>query len=183
MTIYVRIDPQNKVAETFTPPEGVPIADCFHPDLQWVDVTGISPQPEPGDLATENNGTWTFTTPTPPEAPPPTAQQLLAEKLAAGITLTSTGTPALNATYALDDVSTAQIFQIGLYANQFGVFPSGGTTQAYPDIAGTPHDFGIAAFIAFLRAVAPLVSALETQAGVMAQGGTPSWPPQTATIP
>jgi hypothetical protein len=117
-----------------------------------------------------------------PPVPPPTPDQVLAEKLAAGIALTSTGTPALNATYALDDVSTGQIFQIGLYANQFAVFPSGGTTQPYPDIGGVPHSFGIAAFVAFLRAVAPLVSALQTQTAVLAHGGTPSWPTQTATI-
>lgn len=115
-------------------------------------------------------------------SPPLTVDQVLAEKIAAGIAITSTGTPALNATYALDPTSTAQIYQIGVYANQFGVFPSGNATQAYPDKDGVPHTFTIAEFVAFLRAVAPLVSALETQAGIMAQGGTPTWPAQTATI-
>jgi len=181
--IYAHIVAGAVYEPPYSPPEGVPIGDCFHPELLWVDVTAISPLPEPGDLATESGGVWSFAKPAPPATPPPTASQLLAEKIAAGITLTSTETPALNATYALDDVSTAEIYRIGLYANQFSVFPSGSTTQAYPDKDGTPHSFGVAAFIAFLRQVAPLVSALQTQAAAMEHGDTPSWPPQTASIP
>lgn len=118
--------------------------------------------------------------------PGPTAEQQsqaeLATRIAAGITITSTNLPAVNGTYALDSVSTAQIFQIGLYADRFGVFPSGGPTQMYPDIAGAPHSFTVAMFVAFLRAVAQLDSALQTQAGVMANGGTPAWPSQTVAI-
>jgi hypothetical protein len=151
-------------------------------------------------VATETAGVWSFATaegapiataPTtlqPYTIPAPTvplAQQaatLLAAALAAGLELTSTGTPTLNATYAMDPVSTAQIFQIGLYASQFGDFPSGGATQPYPDVTGAQHVFSVAQFIAFLKVVAPLVSALETQAGIMAQGGTPVWSSQAATI-
>lgn len=122
---------------------------------------------------------------TPPVIAPTLAEQaatLLAQKLAGGLALTSTGTPSLSGTYALDATSTAQIFQIGLYASQFGTFPSGGATQPYPDTSGTPHVFSVAEFIAFLRAVAPLVSGLTTQAGIMAQGGVPAWPSQAAEI-
>lgn len=109
------------------------------------------------------------------------ASVTLAEKIAQGIAITSTGNPALDATYALDSVSTAQVYQIGLFASQFDTFP-GGATQPYPDATGVPHVFTVAQFVAFLRVVAPLVSALTTQAQVMAHGGTPSWPAQTATI-
>jgi hypothetical protein len=115
-------------------------------------------------------------------APLPTADQELDTKLANGLALTSTGTPALNGTYALDETSAGQIYQIGLYASQIGTFPSGGTTQAYPDITGTPHTFTIAEFVAFLQAVAALISAMNNQAAIMAHGGTPVWPAQTATI-
>lgn len=110
------------------------------------------------------------------------AAALLAQKLAEGLALTSTGAPALNGTYALDATSTAQIFQIGLYASQFATFPSGSASQPYPDTSGAPHVFSVAEFIAFLKAVAPLVSGLTTQAGIMAQGGVPNWPSQSATI-
>jgi hypothetical protein len=118
--------------------------------------------------------------------PPPSQQQLaavaLAEKILDGIGVASVSTPSINATYALDQISTAQIFQIGMYANQFAFFPSGGTTQMYPDILGIPHAFSVPLFIAFLQAVAPLVSDMNTQAGIMASGGTPVWPTQAATI-
>lgn len=110
-----------------------------------------------------------------------TAATALSQKIAAGIALTCIGNPTLNATYALDTVSTAQIFQLGLYASQFGAFP-GGAVQPYPDATGAPHVFTVAQFVAFLRAVAPLVSALSTQAQIVAHGGAPSWPSQNATI-
>jgi hypothetical protein len=120
--------------------------------------------------------------PVPAKSLPAQASVALTARIAAGIAITSTGTPALNATYALDEVSAGQIYQIGLYANQFAVFPSGAVTQAYPDINGLPHTFTVAQFVAFLRAVAPLVSAINTQAQVMAHGGTPAWPSQSAVI-
>jgi hypothetical protein len=117
-----------------------------------------------------------------PPPPTPTSHDILAEKIAAGIGITCTSNPSLDAVYALDDLSAAQIFQLGLYASQFGVFP-GGATQAYPDITGVPHTFTVAQFVAFLRVVAPLISALTTQAAVMSHGGNPAWPSQSATIP
>lgn len=116
---------------------------------------------------------------------PPTPAQLaataLADHLAAGIALTCTGNSALDATYALDEVSAAQIYQLGLFASQFATFP-GGPAQPYPDATGVPHVFDVAQFVAFLRVVAPLVSALNTQAQVMAHGGQPVWPAQSAVI-
>lgn len=146
----------------------------------WVDITAVSPQPVAGWTAVEADGTWTFAAPTPTLAQQ--AATALSAALAAGIAITSTSLPAVNATYALDAVSTAQIFQIGTYAHSFGVFPNGGTTLAYPDSAGVPMTFTLAVFVAFLQAVAPLVDAIQTQAGIMANGGTASWPSQTATI-
>lgn len=104
----------------------------------------------------------------------------LAARTAVGITVT--GNAGLAGVYSLDGISTAQIFQIGLYAGQFGKFPGGGATQAYPDASSVPHVFSLAQFATFLQAVAALVSALTTQAGVMAAGGTPSWPSQTTAI-
>jgi hypothetical protein len=154
------------------------------PALVWTtDISAVTPAPQVGWTASETGSAWTFAAPV---VPPPTNEQLAATELAAktaeGIAITSASLPAVNATYALDTVSTAQIFQIGLYASQFGVFPSGGTNQEYPDATGVPHSFTVPVFVAFLRAVAPLVSALETQAGILAQGGTPTWPTQTAAI-
>lgn len=117
------------------------------------------------------------------QSPQQAANDLLQSKLQTGIALTCTATAAVSGTYALDDISTRQIYQIGLFASQFNTFPSGGVTQPYPDATGNPHTFTIAQFVAFLQVVAPLVSNLTTQAQIMAQGGPPTWPAQTGTIP
>jgi hypothetical protein len=179
MITFARIQDGIVAEALFTPPDGVPIADCFAPGLFWVDVTGVAPTPEPGWTATEAGGGWSFAAPVIPPPSPPTADEVLATRIAAGISIT--GNAGLVATYALDPVSTAEIFQLGLYASQFDSFP-GGATQAYPDATGIPHTFTVAQFVAFLRAVAPLVSALTTQASIMAHGGTAVWPQQTANI-
>lgn len=119
---------------------------------------------------------------TPPIPLSQQAQILLATKILDGIAIVSASLPDVSATYALDGTSTAQIFQIGSFTNSFGEFPSGDIHQPYPDIVGVPHVFDVPVFIAFLRAVASLISNMQTQAGIMANGGTPSWPQQSASI-
>jgi hypothetical protein len=119
---------------------------------------------------------------TPPPNLQSQAQTELSIRLQNGVAITSISLPTVNATYALDNNSTAQIFQIGTFCNSFGTFPSGGPTQNYPDINGVMHEFNVPVFISFLKAVAALVSNMQTQAGIMANGGVPSWPVQTATI-
>lgn len=44
---YARIE-NGIVAELVDVPEGVDISDLYHPDLQFVDVSGVAPQPEDG---------------------------------------------------------------------------------------------------------------------------------------
>jgi hypothetical protein len=131
---------------------------------------------------------WVINGGVPMPAPPPAvsmaeqASVALTTRLAAGIAITSAGLPSATGTYALDLTSTAQVFQIGSFAGQWGMFPSGLTTQLYPDITGITHVFDLPTFIAFFLAVARVDSALNTQAGVMANGGSPSWPSQTVGI-
>lgn len=60
--IYAHIQ-DGAVFELFTPPEGVAITDCFHPGMTWVDVTSVSPEPQPG---WSYNGT-AFAPPSAPE--------------------------------------------------------------------------------------------------------------------
>ncbi len=187
MPRYVRYD---HTATSPTPVLGWYDTDAFHepsmlpPAADLLEVTDAQWAAWTGNFATSwevSNGQLVPATPPPPTHAEQSAD-LLAAKLASGIAITSVSLPAVNGTYALDSVSVSQIYQIGLYASQFGTFPSGDMTQSYPDIASAQHVFSVPVFIAFLRAVAPLVSTLETQAGVMAQGGTPTWPAQTATI-
>ena len=147
-------------------------------DAQWATLAGT--------VQTANqwmiSGGVMIAAPVPPPDPVLASQAALAQRIALGIGITSDSTPAVNATYALDSVSVGQIFQIGLYASQFGVFPSGQATQEYPDSNSEFHTFPVPVFVGFLKAVASLTSALNMQQALMAQGGDPAWPPQIADI-
>jgi len=180
--IYVRIL-NGLVAELFTPPEGVAIDDCFAPGLVWNDITGVSPQPEPGWIATEAGGGWTYTAPPAPVIPPEqVAATELASRVTAGIAITSTGTPSLDCTMALDAVTMDQIKSVASdFQNGFGL-PGDLPTFTYPDINGQPRTFTGAQLVALYRAQRNLLFVLNSQAAVMAHGGPPSWPNQTANI-
>ena len=112
-----------------------------------------------------------------------TAQGTFNTAIGAGLAITSTGTPALNATYALDATSQAQLYQIAIYAQTFGVFPNGQSTMAYPDATGAPHTFNPTQIANLLKAVAPYVSSLNTTLATIEAGGSASWPTPSATIP
>lgn len=110
------------------------------------------------------------------------AQATFDTAMASGLAITSTGTPALNATYALDSTSQAQVFQIGTYAQSFSEFTNGTTSMSYPDITGTPHTFTVTAFVALFQAIARYVTAAQTTLETIQAGGSASWPAATATI-
>jgi hypothetical protein len=75
MPTYARIE-DGIVAELYTPPTEVaatPLPELFHADLRWIDVSAVSPQPEPR---------WTYDGAVdgavfapPPLPPPPTLQR------------------------------------------------------------------------------------------------------------
>lgn len=123
--MHARID-NGVVKELFTPPDGFSIGDCFHEDLIWADVTGVSPPPEPGWTASQNGPNWTFAPP-PPPAPPTLAQQA-ASLLAAGLTIASTGTPAIDGVYACDPATRATIAEVVAGINAGDGFPGDGPT-------------------------------------------------------
>lgn len=47
MATYARIGADKLVAELFSPPPGVPIEDCFVPELIWINVS-TQPEVQPG---------------------------------------------------------------------------------------------------------------------------------------
>lgn len=104
---------------------------------------------------------------------PPSPQQIIASKIANGIAITSTSSPSLNATYAIDPMSQAQIEGVSEYIGVNQRFPAGLTALPWPDISGSPHLFNMPQFLAFGTAVADVVTAIS-----LGQS-----PPQTATIP
>jgi hypothetical protein len=147
----------------------------FHPDLVWVDITGIDPAPAVGWT---HNGT-TFAAPVPPI---PTPSELLATRLAVGIAITSTGTPALDTTYSLDQITLDQIGSVARDAAAGLGLPLGASTFSYPDITGSPRSFTSVSIRDLYKAMRDLVFELNTQAAIATQGGTAEWPVQSVTI-
>jgi hypothetical protein len=145
-----------------------------------VPIDGLDPMP---GIGWSYNGA-TFTAPVVP--PPPLDQQAQEElnvRQGNGIAITSTGTPALNATYSLDDRSVALVGAIARDAASGLGLPHGAATVPVNDMAGTAHDFTETSIVALYKAERDMVSLLAAQRDVMAGGGTPTWPDQSATIP
>lgn len=151
----------------------------FHEDLIWVDCT-TTPGVAQGWVY---DGT-TIAAPTVGAIPlDQRAQNELDGRIDLGIEITSTGTPALTATYALDDKTLTEIQSLAISVNAGLGFPGGGTSFVYPDKQGQPRVFDTDHIVALFKAMRDLVWQLKTQTGVMKAGGSPSWPTQTATIP
>ena len=110
--------------------------------------------------------------------------EVAAPILAAGLAITSTGTPSLNATYATDNEARDEIASIELYIAEYGTFFGGATSIAYPDITGAMHTFSsVGAFAPFAKAIADYVAAVIETTNVNANGGNLSLPAASATIP
>lgn len=116
--------------------------------------------------------------------PPPSPAAVLGQKLAAGITLTSTGTPAINGTYAYDQQTQTDLSGIAATIGLLGTFPDGSTSgYQYPQLGGLAVTTfaSIAAFKLFYAAYAKLLQQLQAQGDTLAKGGTPTWPSQSVT--
>jgi hypothetical protein len=166
------------VVQLFTPPAGVPITACFNAAMVWVDVTSVSPQPRPGWTATlGTGGTWAFAA--PPAPPAPTLAQQAQAALLSGLAITSTSTPTLNGTYAIDVASQQKINSVALFVAVNQNFPGGTTSYPWLDMSGTAHTFpSIAEFDAFATAVANYVAQLD----MIIVTNTGTLPASTVTI-
>ena len=71
MRTYARVS-EEMVHELFSTDGNM--AEMFHPDMIWADVTDIDPMPGVGWTAIESNGVWSFA---PYIPPPPTEEQIL----------------------------------------------------------------------------------------------------------
>lgn len=107
---------------------------------------------------------------------------IYASKLAGGIAITSTGTPAISGTYALDQLTLDQIGSVARDAGSGLGLPGDLTSFAYPDIDGAPHAFAAADIQHLYKAMRDLVFAMSTTAATLAAGGSADWPAQSKTI-
>ncbi len=112
--------------------------------------------------------------------PAPTLAQQAAALIAGGLTITSTGTPALNGTYSTDATAQQNIQAVQIYIQANGKFPGSSGTYPWLDKAGQPHVFPtISEFTAFATAVADFVADLQ----MIVYTGAGTLPAATATIP
>lgn len=140
--------------EDSPPPAGVATLEIT--DEEWQTCLGLPSY-------TVVNGA--LVAPTPPSAAELAAQELIQSAqsmLGAGIALVSTGTPALNGTYACDLLSQMDIIAIETSLNAGKGFPGGVATFGYPDASGVMHSFSEADFTNFAAVVRDYVYALKS---------------------
>jgi hypothetical protein len=111
-------------------------------------------------------------------SPAPTPASKAAEAMAAGLTITSTSTPAIDGTFTVDQVSQMDIIAIETSLNAGKGFPGGAATFNYADVSGVMHSFTEANFTDFAAAVRDYVYALKS----VIAGASTTIPPATATI-
>lgn len=154
MNVFARVD-GGVVRKLFTPPGDLGINDCFHGALTWVDVTAVTPAPQVGWTATETNGSWSFATPV---APVLTLAQQAALLLTAGLTIASTGTPAIDGVYGCDTETRATIAEVTAGINAGHGLPGGGSTFDFNLRNGTGVTFpATAVFLAAAVAIRDFV--------------------------
>jgi hypothetical protein len=98
---------------------------------------------------------------TPPYSPPPsyTPAQQAQMALDAGINLTSSSTPALDGTYAVNQSAISNLSAVTLYIVVNGTFPSGSDTMLWQDTSAEMHEFpDVDLFKEFASAIADYVS-------------------------
>ncbi len=101
---------------------------------------------------------------------------------AAGVAVTSTGTPALDGTYSIldRDISNITALATGIAAGK--PLPGGGSTFNYPDITGAAHAFSAANFLNFGTAIEDYVYNYRETLLTLLGGGSGSLPSSSLTI-
>lgn len=110
------------------------------------------------------------------------AQQTFVALMSSGVVLTSTGTPALNGTYATDVNAQQEITSImtGI-ADGLGL-PGGGSTFGYQDTSGIIHQFDATHFSNLAKAIRDFVYNCDAALATIQAGGTASFPSNQVTI-
>jgi hypothetical protein len=103
--------------------------------------------------------------PDPPVVPPTPAEVIalaVRSAFAAGLTVRSTATPAINGTYPLDEATQNKIMALVLFTQMNNDFPGGASVYPMPDISGAMHIFpSIAVFDVWSTAIANHVAAID----------------------
>ena len=103
-----------------------------------------------------------FTAPVVPAPVPPTPAQQAASAIAAGVTINSTSTPAINGLYACDPTTISDISGELLSMLENSTFTNGATAIGWPLASGAIVTFpSLAVFKAWATAIAGYVSACK----------------------
>ena len=122
-----------------------------------------------------------FTPPPAPTPPAPSPAQQAIQALAAGVVLTSTGTPSLNGNYSTSTASIANINAVTTYVLLNNTFPGNVAAMPWYDMSGNAHLFpGVAQFKDFATVVANYVAAVQLYAD--SNGAIGPLPPNHVTI-
>jgi len=100
---------------------------------------------------------------------PPTPQERIGALIGAGVEVHSTGTPAINALYAIDESAQQNISGVAAGIASRNRLPGGGATFNYGDFNGVNHAFTSAQFLNF-------ASAIEDYVYALLNGDTPTTP-------
>ena len=111
-------------------------------------------------------------------APTPSVAQIAAAALSAGLTITSTSTPALNGIYSVDAQAQANITSVMTGVAAGVGLPGGGASFNWLDRSGAHHTFTQVQFLNLSKAIMNYVYNLQ-----MYGYGQSSQPAATATIP
>jgi hypothetical protein len=158
LSIYARVQ-GGLVIELFTPPMGTSISECFAPVLTWVDVTSVSPAPQPGWIGADTSGEWAFSAPV---APTLTVAQQAADALFAPYTITSPTIGITAVSFAVDAVSQShmQAEMIALLTSSGSSFADGAASIDWPDTNGINHALNTTQAKALFMACGAYVSTL-----------------------
>jgi hypothetical protein len=108
----------------------------------------------------------------------PTPAQLAANAINAGLTISSTSTPAINGTYAVDANAQSKLNAVTTYVMLNNAFPANQSAMPWADMSGAAHALSIANFKAFATAIANYVAELD----LYANGALTTIPANTVTI-
>lgn len=96
--------------------------------------------------------------------------------LSIGATVSSTGTPAINAIYGMDPTSFSRLNTITSMLSNGKALPSGTTTFSYPDVTGNLHTFTATNIINLASALQAWRYQWETAVATLVTGGSATLP-------
>jgi hypothetical protein len=153
------------------------VAVVFNPSLTFIDVTGVSPAPQPY---------WSYTAPSTFAAaaePVLRPADMYNAAIAAGCQIVSTANPStLDGTYPLDPLSVGKITAIAAGINAGKGLPGGGSTFNLLDVAGNAHPIGSGDFLNLAAALETYVYDCSVAEMTLLGGHVATWPTMPVTI-